>query len=199
MGKKDTNGQISDVKDSQQPPAADAQTPDEAAQAPADGAADDTAQRAAQLADELRQTKDQLLRQAAEYQNFRRRTERERAEWSRRSQMQAIEPMLAVLDDFRRSLDAAEQAEEQETPGPAYKALKAGVELVYQNFSDALKKLGVAPIEAVGQPFDEHLHEAVMQQPAPEGTAPGVILHEVQRGYRLGDRVVRHSKVVVAA
>ena len=107
--------------------------------------------------------------------------------------------MLNVHDDFRRSLDASEQVEQQETPGPAYKALKEGVDLVYQNFVEALKKLGVEYIEAVGQPFDEHLHEAMMQMPAPDGTAPGIVLQEIQRGYRLGNRVLRHSKVIVAA
>jgi molecular chaperone GrpE len=104
-----------------------------------------------------------------------------------------------VLDDFRRSLDAAEQVAEQSEGGAAYDALKTGVDLVYQNFSDVLQKIGVEYIEAVGQPFDENLHEALMQQPAPEGTAPGTVLAEIQRGYRLGDRVLRHSRVVVAS
>ena len=62
---------------------------------------------------------------------------------------------------------------------------------VYQNFSNALEKMGVQYIEAVGRPFDVHLHEAMMQMPAPEGTPPGTVLGEIQRGYRLGDRVLR--------
>ena len=159
-------------------------------------AVDDTSR---QLAAELQQTREQVLRQAAEFQNYRRRMEREYATQLQRGQIQVIEPMLNVLDDFRRSLDAAEQVAEQNEGGPAYDALKAGVELVYQNFSDVLKKLGVEYIEAVGQPFDENLHEALMQQPAPEGTEPGTVLAEMQRGYRLGDRVLRHSRVIVAA
>ena len=148
---------------------------------------------------ELQKAREQVLRQVAEFQNYRRRMEREYATQLQRGRIQAIEPMLNVLDDFRRSLDAAEQVAEQNEGGAAYDALKAGVELVYQNFSDVLKKLGVEYIDAVGQPFDENLHEALMQQPAPEGTEPGTVLAEMQRGYRLGDRVLRHSRVIVAA
>ena len=228
MGKKDVNGQMNEAEVAADEPAAEpAQTASEAAAseaasseaapsetavseeaAVAEAEATDEASPPApvqpvdpleQLADELRKTKDQLLRQAAEYQNFRRRTERERAEWSQRARIPVLEPMLTVLDDFRRSLDASEQVEQQETPGPAYKALKEGVDLVYKNFNEALSRLGVEYIEAVGQPFDENLHEAMMQMPAPDGTAPGIVLQEIQRGYRLGDRVLRHSKVIVAA
>lgn len=162
---------------------------------PTNETADDTSD----LTAELQQAREQVLRQAAEFQNYRRRMEREYATQLQRGRIQVIEPMLDVLDDFRRSLDAAEQVAEQNEGGAAYEALKAGVELVYQNFSDVLKKLGVEYIEAVGQPFDENLHEALMQQPAPEGTEPGTVLAEMQRGYRLGDRVLRHSRVIVAS
>ncbi|MFQ5569330.1 MAG: nucleotide exchange factor GrpE [Rhodothermales bacterium] len=200
MSKKKVNGQVREVD------AGDNREPVEQAQAAlpeepevSGEATDQAGETPQQLMLQLEQTKDQLLRQAAEYQNYRRRTERERAEWGRRAQAQVIEPLLTVLDDFRRSLDASAQAEQQEASGPAYQALKEGLELVYQNFSDVLTKLGVEYIEAVGKPFDENQHEALMQLPAPEGTEPGVVLEEIQRGYRLGDRVLRHSRVVVAA
>ena len=207
MGKKNVNGQKPDgeaeagqgasepAQTASNEASAAAETVQESPPAPAVAPADPTEA----LAHELQQTKDQLLRQAAEFQNYRRRTEKERATWARRAQIQVIESMLTVLDDFRRSLDASEQVEQQETPGPAYQALKEGVELVYKNFADALEKLGVEYIEAVGQPFNENLHEALMQMPAPDGTAPGVVVQEIQRGYRLGERVLRHSKVIVAA
>lgn len=198
MSKKDTNGQVpeSDLRD---------QEVQEQNTAPASGseapeaAADAVPIELEQLRQELGLTKDQLLRQAAEYKNFRRRTEKERAQLLDRGRSDVIERMLDVLDDFRRALEAAGQAEQQDEAGPAYQALKQGVEMVYQKLSDELIKLGVERIEAEGQPFDEHLHEALMSQPAPEGTAPGTVLHEIQRGYRLGDRVLRHAKVVVAA
>ena len=140
------------------------------------------------LEQELAQTKDRLLRQMAEFQNFRRRMERERDQQFQFGQTKVLRPLLDVLDDFRRSLEAAEQVEANQ-----------GVEMVYQKFNDELEKLGVEPIEAVGQPFDETLHDAMMQQPAPDDDTPeGTVLDELQRGYRLGDRVLRHAKVIVA-
>ncbi len=210
MGKKDVDGQVQEVKaDAGTDPVPEPETaPDKTgADEPVvteavgeDPVVDEAVESAEQVALDLQQMKDQLLRQAAEFQNYRRRIDKERARWQQRAQIQVIEPMLAVLDDFRRSLDMLEeQGDSQETTGPAYATLKEGVELVYQNFSNALEKLGVEYIEAVGRPFDEHLHEALMQMPAPEGTAPGTIVGEIQRGYRLGDRVLRHSRVVVAA
>jgi molecular chaperone GrpE len=153
------------------------------------------------LEQELAQTKDRLLRQMAEFQNFRRRMERERDQQFQFGQTKVLRPLLDVLDDFRRSLEAAEQVEanQEGEAGPAYQALKEGVEMVYQKFNDELEKLGVEPIEAVGQPFDETLHDAMMQQPAPDDDTPeGTVLDELQRGYRLGDRVLRHAKVIVA-
>lgn len=153
-----------------------------------------------ELESELSKTRDQLLRQAAEFKNYRRRVDKEKGSLLQLGQSQVVQQMLDVLDDFRRALESAEQvAEEQQgDPGPAYVALHEGVELVYQKFVDELSKLGVEPIEAVGEPFDENLHEALMQQPAPDDTPPGTVLEEVQKGYRMGDRVLRHSKVVVA-
>ncbi len=212
MGKKDVDGQVQEVKaDAGTDPVPEPETAPDKTTAGAgepvvaeavgeDPVVDEAVDLAEQMALDLQQTKDQLLRQAAEFQNYRRRIEKERTEWVRRGQIQVIEPMLAVLDDFRRSLDMLEQqGDQQEAPGPAYRVFKEGVELIYQNFSNALEKMGVEYIEAVGHPFDVHLHEAMMQMPAPEGTPPGTVLDEIQRGYRLGDRVLRHSGVVVAA
>ncbi len=212
MGKKDVDGQVQEVKaDAGTDPVPEPETVPDKTTAGADEpvvtetvgedpVVDEVVESAEQVALDLQQMKDQLLRQVAEFQNYRRRVDKERATWQQRAQIQVIEPMLAVLDDFRRSLDMLEeQGDSQKTTGPAYATLKEGVELVYQNFSNALEKLGVEYIEAVGHPFDEHLHEAMMQMPAPEGTAPGTIVGEIQRGYRLGDRVLRYSGVVVAA
>lgn len=147
--------------------------------------------------DQVKELEDQLLRRVAEFQNYRRRTEAELGQAAERGRGEVVTQMLDVLDDLRRSLDAAEEAEAEEGGGPAYQALKTGVELVYKKFEDALAALGVQPIEAVGQPFDEELHEAMMQQDA-EGTAPGTVVGEIQRGYRMGDRVLRHARVIVA-
>jgi molecular chaperone GrpE len=148
---------------------------------------------------ELESTKEQLLRRMAEFQNYRRRTELEKGFLIDMGKAMVIQDMLDVLDDLERSVRAAEQAENGEDRKESYTSLKEGVELVYKKFRDALAKHGVEPIEAVGQPFDEEQHEAVMQQPAPEGTPPGIVLQELQKGYRMGDRILRHAKVIVSA
>ena len=167
-------------------------------------AIDELADRASeieQLRNELADMEDRLKRQAAEFQNYRRRTEKEKSQMVEFGKTLVVQPLLDVVDDFRRSLEAtadAEKALDEETT-PAYDSLKSGVEMVYQKLMDELGKLGVEPIEAEGQPFDENEHEALMQQPAPEGIQPGTVLNEIQKGYRLGDRVIRHARVVVAS
>ena len=165
-------------------------------------AVDELADQAAEIEDlrkELDETKQQLLRQAAEFQNYRRRTEQEKSQLVELGKSVVIQQFLDVFDDFQRSLAAAEQAEQQEgARDAAYASLKEGVELVYKKFTDELAKHGVEPIEAVGTAFDENMHDAMLQQPSDE-YAPGTVIQEIQRGYRMGDRVLRHAKVIVAA
>lgn len=151
------------------------------------------------LKEEREEINERLLRMAAELQNFRRRAEEEKGRLITSSKARAVEPMLEVLDDFERTLEAAEQLDAEEDTEKAYRSLKEGVELVFQKFKDELARLGVEPIEAEGQPFDEKEHEAMMQEPAPDDVEPGTVLREVQKGYRLDDRVLRHSKVIVGS
>ncbi len=153
----------------------------------------------AALEAELEELNDRLLRQVAEFQNFRRRVQREKEKLYQTGKKDAILPMLEVLDDFERSIEATEQLQEQEDVAAAYESLKSGVEMIFQKFLDALKGVGVEPIEAEGKPFDEREHEAMMQQPAPDGVDEGTVLQELRRGYRLGDQVLRHSRVIVAS
>ncbi len=154
----------------------------------------------ARLQAELEATRDQLMRQAAEFRNYRRRTEAEKQQLIELGQSLVVQHVLDVLDDFGRSLEAVEQVEERQAdPQVAYDQLKQGLALVYRKFQEELQRLGVEAIEAVGTVFDERVHEAVMQQPAPDGVEPGTVLAELQKGYRMGERVLRHSKVVVAA
>lgn len=142
---------------------------------------------------------EQLLRRAAEFQNYRRRTEESRGQAILRGRMEALRPFLDVLDDLRRSLDASRRTAKQELDSAAFASLAEGVELVYRKFEDELTKLGVEAIDPVGEPFDETLHEAMMTQPAPDDdTEPGTVLAELQRGYRMHDRVLRHARVIVA-
>ncbi|MEZ4699563.1 MAG: nucleotide exchange factor GrpE [Rhodothermales bacterium] len=151
------------------------------------------------LRSELKDSKDRLLRQVAEFQNYKRRTDQERQTLMQSGQVQVVQRMLEILDDLGRSLEAASLLEtDQKTLDPMYVKLKEGVDLVYRKFNDEMVRLGVEPIEAVGQPFNENEHDALMQQPAPDDTEPGIVLNELQKGYRMGDRVLRHSKVVVS-
>ena len=145
---------------------------------------------------EVEALQDRLRRTAAEFQNYRRRSEAERAAASKLGQASLATALLDVLDDLGRTVDAAHNAEG--VTSPAGEALREGAGLVYDKFRTTLAQFGVEPIEAVGQPFSEEEHEALMQQPAPEGTEPGTVLGEIQRGYRMGDRILRHARVIVA-
>lgn len=141
---------------------------------------------------------DKVLRKAAEFENFRRRMNREKERRHEAGMIEVIEPILEVLDDFERSLDAAEELEENQDPETAYESLRGGVEMVFRKFRDTLENLGVEPIEAEGLPFDESRHEAMMRQPSEEAE-PGTVLQEIRKGYRMDDRVIRYSRVVVAS
>jgi molecular chaperone GrpE len=151
---------------------------------------------------EVKNLHEQVLRRAAEFQNYRRRTEQDLGSAASRGREEVITALLDVYDDLGRALGAAEKVAESTAPDtqtPAYDALHEGVELVYKKFTDVFARLGVERVEAVGQPFDETLHDALLQQPAmaPE-TPSGTVLAEILPGYRLGDRVLRHAQVVVA-
>lgn len=150
------------------------------------------------LQEERDELNDRLLRKAAEFENYRRRTAREKERRHEAGKLAVIEPMLDVLDDFERSIEAARDLEDSEDPEAAYESLKGGVEMVFRKFRDELQALGVEPIEAEGEPFDEQFHEAMMRQPSEEVQA-GTVLQEIRKGYTMDDRVIRHSRVVVAA
>ena len=191
----------------------DAHTPDEPdppteaanepAEAASNGASDDNGEQSLEeqieaVKAERDEINERLLRTAAELENYKRRTEREKRRRYEAGKVDVIRTMLEVLDDFERSMDAAASLDEADDPAEAYESLKGGVEMVFRKFRDELSKLGVEPIEAEGEPFDESLHEAMMQQPTDEAE-PGTVVHEVRTGYTMGDRVIRHSRVIVAS
>jgi len=147
---------------------------------------------------EREELNDRVLRKAAEFENYRRRMDREKKRRHEAGMLEVIEPILEVLDDFERSIDAAEELQDTQDPEAAYESLKGGVEMVFRKFRDTLETLGVEPIEAEGKPFDEEVHEAMMRQPSDE-VEPGTVLQEIRKGYRMQDRVIRHSRVVVAS
>jgi molecular chaperone GrpE len=129
-----------------------------------------------------------LQRVAAEFENYRKRTAREQADFAARANERLVKELLPVLDDLGRALEAAEEHEEAK--------LEEGVRLVHRQLAELLRKEGLAEIETDGN-FDPHVHEALLSQPseAPEGS----VIDVVQKGYRLGDRVLRPARVVVAA
>ncbi len=143
---------------------------------------------AAQLQRERDEYLDSLQRLKAEFDNFRKRTAREQAAMSAWATEALVKELLPVLDDLERALEAAEQHEEAK--------LEEGVALVHRALVDALRKHGLEQIETDGA-FDPHVHEALLAQPA-EDVEPGSVAQVLQKGYRLGDRVLRPARVVVA-
>jgi len=132
---------------------------------------------------------DRWLRKVAEFDNFRRRTGREMAEVGERAVERAALALLPALDDLERILA-------QPADGPAAEALAKGVGMVADKFRAGLAGLGVAAFESVGQPFDPERHDALTTQ-AVEDRDENEVLEEFLRGYRLGERVIRHAQVIV--
>lgn len=133
------------------------------------------------------------LRVAAELENVRKRSRRELIESRRFAQADALRPFLDVLDNFERALQTPPgQADNQENNG-----FREGVELIFQKFQGLFKDLGVEPIEALDQPFDPNVHEAVGQLER-EGTVSGQVIEVVQQGYRFQDLVIRPARVIIA-
>lgn len=135
--------------------------------------------------------RDRLLRVSAEFDNYRKRTERERREIVERAAEGVLSDLLPIVDDLERAL--AVEADES-----AVSAYRAGVELIHRQMLDLLARRGVTPIDAVGQDFDPHLHQAVATEPVTNGHRDGEIVEELRRGYRLGDHLLRPSMVKVA-
>jgi len=135
---------------------------------------------------------DRLLRLQAEFDNFRKRAARDKEEAVRYANHKLLERLLPVLDSFDMALAAA-----QTQNGNAQESLKEGIAMVRQQLKTALAEAGLEEIEAHGQPFDPNLHEAVSQVESHD-VEDGHVAHEIRKGYRLRDRLVRASSVVVA-
>jgi molecular chaperone GrpE len=133
---------------------------------------------------------DLLLRKSAEFDNYRKRIDRDRQAQSENAAASLVEELLPLMDDLERALKFDMGTE----GGEAY---RRGVELIQQQLGEILRKRGVRPIDAVGADFDPHYHQAVSYEPA-EGRREGEIVEEFRRGYMLGDRLLRPSMVKVA-
>ena len=139
----------------------------------------------------VNEERDRYLRLAAEFDNYRKRTLKEKAELIKNGGEKTLTAILPVLDDFERALKNLEATEET-------KAMKEGVVLIFNKFTKVLGQEGLQKIETEGKDFDVDFHEAIALIPAPSEELKGKILDCVQTGYMLNDKVIRHAKVAVA-
>lgn len=142
------------------------------------------------LEDKLKEADDKYLRLYAEFENYKRRTSLERMELFKTANQEVLLALLPVLDDFGRALKAMETATD-------ITAVKEGIELVNNKFTNILTNKGLKAMETKGKDFDVEFHEAITNIPAPSEDLKGKVIDEVERGYFLNDKVIRFAKVVV--
>ena len=142
-----------------------------------------------QLRADLEKEKDKFLRLFAEFENYKRRTSKERLELFKTANQEVMSAMLPVLDDFDRALNEIKKAKD--------KNLLKGVELIHNKFRETLKSKGLESMKVEpGDDFDADIHEAITQIPAPSDKLKGKIVDVVEKGYKLGERIIRFPKVV---
>ena len=161
---------------------------DEGAAAAATDAAPALADEIVELRKERDNLHDRLLRQAAEFDNYRKRVDRERKDLSQMAAVDFVQELLPVIDDFERAL---------QSDAPGAESYRQGLEIIHRALMEMLRKRGVTPIDAVGTPFDPQIHQAVAYEDAPD-RRDGEVMEQFTRGYRLGDRLVRPAMVKVA-
>ena len=144
-----------------------------------------------ELERELEEASNRSLRLQADYDNFRRRTREEKSQERKLRAQDLVQDLLPVLDNFKRALEI-------ETTNEETQSLKQGLEMVYRQFFDAMKKEGVEEVDALNQPFDPTLHQAVMQETT-EGVEPNTVVAVFQSGYSLNGRVIRPAMVKVSS
>ena len=139
----------------------------------------------------LKAEKDKFLRLFAEFENYKKRTTRERIELFKTAGQEVMTSLLPVVDDFERALSHIEEDKEAEE-------LRKGVLLIYQKFYNTLEQKGLSKIETnQGDVFDAEIHEAITQIPAPSEDLKGKVIDCVEKGYKLGDKIIRYPKVVI--
>ena len=148
-------------------------------------------EKVAELEKQSAQLRDQLLRKAAEFDNYKRRTENDFASLTKFAAENIITQLVPVLDDFNRSLKSIKEKAENDS-------LYKGIELIYAKFLKVLEAQGLKTMDVVGKEFNVDVHDALMQMPRAD-VPPHTVLEEVEKGYLLFDKVIRHAKVVVSA
>ena len=143
-----------------------------------------------QLKADVEEQKDKYLRIYAEFENFKKRSRREKLDLLSTAARDTLSAMLPVMDDFDRAKNAAESDDSKE-------GFSEGVELVYNKFVGALSAKGLKAMESTGEVFDPELHEAIAEIPAPSEDMKGKIIDTTEKGYFLNEKIIRHAKVVV--
>jgi molecular chaperone GrpE len=138
----------------------------------------------------IKEINDKYLRLSAEFDNYRKRTLRERMELTKTASESVMLSILPVIDDFERAMYSIQH-------GMDFEATKEGILLIYNKFKEFNKQNGISEIESVGKPFDTDLHEALTKIPSPSEEMKGKIVDVIQKGYYLNDKVIRFAKVVV--
>lgn len=144
------------------------------------------------LAAEIAEWKDKYLRLASEFDNFRKRTQKEKAEILKYSNEEMLKALLPVLDDFDRSLGVMEKSDN-------VSAIRDGITMINHKFKNILQSKGLKPMDSLNQVFDSEIHEAITSIPAPEESLKGKVIDEVEKGYYLDEKVIRFAKVVVGS
>ena len=147
------------------------------------------------LEGEVKELRDSLARRQADFENYRKRMERERSETFNRVVVDIATKLLPVLDNLKRALDTEASVEASESD--EFRHFLSGVDLIYKQLNGVLDALGVKPILAEGELFDPHLHEAVVTEPT-DDYEPDTVMQEIVRGFRVGDRLIRPALVKVA-
>ena len=153
---------------------------------------DETQPEEASAESELQEFKEKYMRLYSEFENFRKRTTKEKLEFMKSANEELILELLPIVDDFERAKQSLESAEDVES-------VKQGIELIVGKLAKTLEQKGLKPINAAGNEFDTELHEAITQIPAPSEDMKGKVVDEVEKGYYLGDKVIRYSKVVIGS
>jgi molecular chaperone GrpE len=153
---------------------------------------DKDAEKMQELGQKLEEMNDKYLRLFSEFDNFRKRTTKERLELFKTASEDVIVSLLPILDDFERALKAAEENGADDNH-------KEGIELIYNKFNNTLKQKGLESLDSMGQEFDTDFHEAITKIPAPSPDMKGKVVDVIEKGYKLNDKVIRFAKVVVGS
>ncbi len=188
--KEKVNAETEGATNTEETAAQPAEEAEATAEAPAEEAPQAEENPLEALEEKLKEQEDKNLRLRAEFENFRKRTIKEKAELIINGAEKTVQAMLPVVDDMERALDNAQKSDDVE-------ALREGMDLIYKKLMKALEGLGVKPIDAVGKEFDVDFHEAIAMVPGMGDENKGKVIDCVQTGYTINDKVIRHAKVAV--